>query len=412
MVYDKNGENMQEYKELNKCLCCDNKDLRLILDFKYQPLANNSLNNMEEAEKVYPLKLNFCNSCTHLQLTHAVNPDLMFKKYLYVTGTSKTMRDYLKWFVDYTLENLNNYSEINVMDIACNDGTLLDIYKNNYGVNTYGIDPSENLYEINSVNHSVDMEYLNNTHAEKYKSKFDIIVAANVMAHNDYPLDFLKICKEMVKNDGRIYIQNSQADMTKNNEFDTIYHEHLSFYSINSFKTLARRAGLILVDVVTVPIHGNSHIFVLSTDKDMNAIETNKVDSLPLNDEVIDNYAIKCYELINNLHFGLLKLKKDGYKIVGYGSAAKGNTLINASGIKLDYIVDDNPLKQGLFTPGARIPIVHPETLTKENEKLCIVPLAWNYFEEIKNNCLRYTNIEDLIFVKYFPEFKVIEDSE
>lgn len=401
---------MFSYKELTECLCCGNDNLRQVLDFKYQPLANNSLKNREDAEKVYPLKLNFCNQCTHLQLKHAVNPDLMFKNYLYVTGTSQTMKDYLTWFVNYTLNSIVDPgrppSDISVLDIACNDGTLLDIYKNR-GCVTYGIDPSQNLYKISSKNHSVDMEYLNESHAEKYHNKFDIIVAANVMAHNDYPIKFLKICASMLKEGGLIYIQNSQADMTKNNEFDTIYHEHLSFYNIQSFKVLARRAGLVVQHIERVPIHGNSHIFILSSN--INTAETEQVDSAPLNDDVVDNYALKCYELINNLNFGLLKLKKKGYKIVGYGSAAKGNTLINASGISLEYIVDDNPLKQGLFTPGARIPIVPVTELFKEQGKLCIVPLAWNYFEEIKNNCLKYTDTQDLIFVKYFPEFEVVE---
>ena len=398
------------YTELKECLCCENSELRKVLDFKYQPLANSSLKNPDQVEATYPLKLNFCNNCTHLQLTHAVNPDLMFRNYLYVTGTSQTMRDYLEWFVDYTLKDKENISEIKVLDIACNDGTLLDIYKDR-GTKTYGIDPSINLYDISSKNHNVDLDYLNDNHAKKYEKEFDIIVAANVMAHNDYPLNFLKICKEMIKDNGLIYIQNSQADMTKNNEFDTIYHEHLSFYSIKSFKTLAERAGLVLLDVVTVPIHGNSNIFILSTDNEkVPKRATDKTDALPLDDKVIDSYALKCYELIDNLSSGLLKIRKDGYKIIGYGSAAKGNTLINASGISLDYIIDDNPLKQGLFTPGARIPIVSSEELSKETGKICLVPLAWNFFDEIRKNTLSQINSDKLIFVKYFPEFKVIEE--
>jgi 2-polyprenyl-3-methyl-5-hydroxy-6-metoxy-1,4-benzoquinol methylase len=395
-----------EYKELTECLCCGNTRLRKVLDFKYQPLANNSLKYRDEVEKVFPLKLNFCDQCTHLQLKHAVNPDLMFRNYLYVTGTSQTMRDYLEWFAKYTLEQVSATPV--VMDIACNDGTLLDIYKR-LGAETYGIDPSENLYEISSRNHSVDMDYLNSQHASRYRGKFDIIVAANVMAHNDYPREFLAICGEMLSESGMIYIQNSQADMTKNNEFDTIYHEHLSFYSIRSFKVLARRAGLRLIDVVRVPIHGNSNIFVLVREDNKQFPDwTEALDELELNNDVIDRYAQKCSELINNLDHGLLSLRRQGYRLVGYGSAAKGNTLINASGISLEYIVDDNPLKQGLFTPGARIPIVPPSELSHEAGKLCVVPLAWNYFAEIKGRCLNYINTKELVFVKYFPEFEVV----
>ena len=395
----------RKYKELKECLCCGNEELREVLDFKYQPLANNNPTTREQPESVYPLKLVFCNKCTHLQLRHAVDPDLMFKNYLYVTGTSQTMKNYLFDFSLQTIKDVGPEFNGKVLDVACNDGTLLDIYKK-LGCETRGIDPSENLYEVSSKNHNVELSYLGKEHAVRYSNTFDIVTAQNVMAHNSYPVEFLKICREMVTENGFIYIQNSQADMTINNEFDTIYHEHLSFFSIESFKVLARRAGLTLVEVRKVPIHGNSHVFMLSKNPD--AVETIETDKVPLTDELVDNYSLKCYELINNLHSGLLKLKNQGFKIIGYGAAAKGNTLINASGIILDYIIDDNPLKQGLYTPGARIPIVSIEELEKEEGSICIVPLAWNYFEEIKNNCSKFIETKDVIFVKYFPRFEVL----
>ena len=391
------------YKELTSCLCCENEDLRTVLDLGEQPLANNSLATKDAPEDKYPLKLNFCNQCTHLQLKHAVNPDLMFRQYLYVTGTGQTIRDYFDWFVTFT----TSYVPVNnmrVLDIACNDGTLLDFYKQ-AGYDTYGIDPSENLYEISSKNHTVECDYLTEEHAKQYPDYFSTVIAQNVMAHNSYPRDFLEIARDMVTEDGLIFIQNSQADMVKNNEFDTIYHEHLSFYSIESFRTMARAAGLKLIGVIRKPIHGNSHIFILS--KSPHHEETKIGNEILLNDKTIDQYAEKSYNVINTLKSELDKIKSDGYKIVGYGAAAKGNTLINASGIELEYIVDETPLKQGLFTPGARIPIVPPTELSKETGKICVVPLAWNFFEELKKKSLQYLNVDDIIFVRYFPEFKV-----
>jgi 2-polyprenyl-3-methyl-5-hydroxy-6-metoxy-1,4-benzoquinol methylase len=400
----------QDYKELKECVCCDSENLKMVLDFNEQPLANNSLKTADEVENVYPLKLNYCSDCTHLQLKHAVNPDLMFRQYLYVSGTSQTLKDYFRWFAKYTSDYVGEKNNGKILDIACNDGTLLDVYSNieNFKYQTYGIDPSVNLHKVSSIRHTVELDYLNWNYAKKNKNMFSTIVAQNVMAHNSYPKEFLEMCKMMLVDDGYIFIQNSQADMVKNNEFDTIYHEHISFYSIKSFKTLARQAGLIVVDVKKVPIHGNSNIFVLS--KNLNILETNIVDEFVLNDVSIHQYAYKCYKVINELTKELEKLRKENYKIVGYGSAAKGNTLINASNIKLDYIVDDNPLKQGLFTPGARIPIVSILELEKETDKLCVIPLAWNFFDEIKQKCLTHINVDDLIFVKYFPQFKIIEE--
>jgi 2-polyprenyl-3-methyl-5-hydroxy-6-metoxy-1,4-benzoquinol methylase len=308
----------QSYHELKKCLCCNNENLRKILDLREQPLANNSLSNKYEEENTYPLKLNFCNNCTHLQLKHAVNPDLMFKHYLYVTGTSQTMRDYLRSFVSLseTYLSLNNKK---VMDIACNDGTLLDIYREN-GYETFGIDPSENLYKISSKNHKIELDYLNDTHAIKYNNQFDLVIAQNVMAHNSYPKHFLEICKEMVTENGFIFIQNSQADMTINNEFDTIYHEHLSFYNIKSMKFLAKSVGLTMVDVQRVPIHGNSHVFVFS--KNINSDETNISDSAPLNDEIIDN-------MIEHIGEQFEEEESDGRDDSHFGRSRRGTRTIH-----------------------------------------------------------------------------------
>jgi len=165
---------------------------------------------------------------------------------------------------------------------------------------------------------------------------------------------------------------------------------------------------LTVIDFEKTSLHGTSGLFILSKSPD--AIQTEKIDDLTLNDEVIDDYVFKCYEVINNLADGLNQIRSQGYKIVGYGSAAKGNTLINASNIELDYIVDDNPLKQGLYTPGARIKIVPPSQLEDENEKICIVPLAWNYFTEIKNKCTTLLNTNDVLYVKYFPSFTIVRE--
>jgi len=393
------------YKELKECLCCGNKNLRQVLDLNDQPLANSNLSSLLDYEKIFPLRLNFCSECTHLQLSDAVDPDLLFRNYIYVSGTSKTLREYFKSFVTLSESFVNENNKI-VLDISCNDGSLLNCYQD-AGYQTYGIDPSENLYELSSARHNIELDYLNFNYANKNSGRFSIIVAQNVMAHNSYPREFLEMCGIMCAPGGRIFIQNSQADMVKNNEFDTIYHEHLSFYSIKSFATLASVAGLILLDVIKTPIHGNSHVFVLTTNHHDNV---NKfTDDVERNDEVIDNYADNCIEAANNLRDGLGALREEGYKLIGYGAAAKGNTVLNFAEIDLDYIVDDNMLKQGLYTPGRRIRIDSPSSLALEKEKICIVPLAWNFFNEIRSNCEGLLECESLKFVRYFPKFEVIQ---
>jgi len=247
---------MQDAKELNECLCCGSEKLKLVLDLNEQPLANSFKKTAEEDEPTFPLRLNICEDCTHLQLSHAVNPDLLFKNYLYVSGTSQTLRDYFDWFARETLTYAPDAST--VLDIACNDGSQLNSFKA-LGLKTYGVDPAENLHPLSSANHDVVCDYFTDKYAYHYGSKnLDIITAQNVFAHNSYPLEFLKQCKEIMHDASVLFIQTSQADMIRNNEFDTIYHEHLSFFNASSMSALARRAGLCLVDIRKTPIHGNS----------------------------------------------------------------------------------------------------------------------------------------------------------
>jgi hypothetical protein len=210
-----------------------------------------------------------------------------------------------------------------------------------------------------------------------------------------------------------LFVQTSQADMVLNNEFDTIYHEHVNFFNANSMKQLAERVELHLVDVQKSPIHGNSYIFVLSL-RDLrpyhvqNIIELEAAHGL-LSVETYNKWNATVINNVKSLVTTLDEFRQEGYTLVGYGAAAKGNTLLNFSSIKLNFIIDDNPLKQGLYTPGTGCPIVSIAELQKytPGHKLLFVPLAWNFFQEIKNKIQSTrTNINDR-FVKYFPSVEI-----
>lgn len=389
------------YDLIEKCLCCDNDELIFSLDLNSQPLANSYLKNKNDSENVFPLGINYCPHCSHIQLTHAVDPDELFKHYIYVSGTSKTLRDYFDWFANFSKQYTTGKT---VLDIACNDGSQLDSYKS-LGFDTYGIDPANNLFELSSKKHKIVCDYFNAKNVNKFNTKFDIITAQNVFAHNTYPKDFLIDCKSILADNGCIFIQTSQADMIKNNQFDTIYHEHISFFSVKSFCTLANRCGLNVIDVQRTAVHGTSFIFVLS--KDLPDQSQKFIDlEQNLTYEIVKNYSENCNRIAKETFEKVLELKKLGYKLIGYGAAAKGNTFLNFSKFNLDYIVDDNPLKHNLFSPGSKIPIYSPNKLSEESGKICIVPLAWNFFDEIKEKVLlRYENV---IFLKYFPEVEIV----
>jgi hypothetical protein len=210
-----------------------------------------------------------------------------------------------------------------------------------------------------------------------------------------------------------LFIQTSQANMVLNNEFDTIYHEHLSFFNTNSMKALVERCGLILSDVFKTDIHGTSYVFVI-TKKDLGKIGTQDMIQFEKENGLYDiltypSYALKCYKATFELKKELIELKNQGYTLIGYGAAAKGNTLLNFGKIELDIIIDDNPLKQNLYTPGMNIRIVGSDYLLDlgKDQKVVFIPLAWNFYKEIKTRIKDKRSNNNDLFIKYFPGLEV-----
>ena len=403
---------MKHCTELIGCIACGSKDLVLALDLGKQPLANNYIEDEYTDEEVYPLAVNRCQECNHLQLTHIVDPRLIYQNYSYVSGTSQTYLDYMDWFARWCREYSDCYYG-HVLDIGCNDGSQLDAF-NQIGFTTHGVDPAENLYKISKEKkHKVVCGFWNEESVKKLKhNKFDIVVSQNAFAHIPDPLKYLELLAPLMKDDGLFFIQTSQADMVLNGEFDTIYHEHISFYNIKSMKKLAKRAGWNLIDVIKTPIHGTSYVFVLSVNqkrpkhiKNLLALEEKLND--PNTYEHWEDTALDIKEAFEST---CQAYRKNGYRIVGYGAAAKGMTLLNyAYNIEMDFIVDDNPLKQGKLSPGKNISIVSSDYISRLNEtdKVLFIPLAWNVFPEIKNKIIDIRSNQDDRFLRYFPEVSV-----
>jgi len=396
---------MSNFTEKKDCICCGKSNLSLVLDLNNQPLAN-SYHKEDEVLEEYPLGLNLCDDCYHLQLTHIVDPDLLFKNYLYCSGTSQTLRDNFEWFSNFVLEDAPQCTS--VLDIACNDGTQLDCFKEK-GVETYGIDPAENLYELSSKNHDVKCEYFDSVF---FGHLFDVIIAQNVFAHNSNPKKFLDDCCELMDDDSRLYIQTSQAHMVQNNQFDTVYHEHISFFNINSFNELVKRTNLNLIDVIKTPVHGVSYLFVLSKKKMnehrvQNLIDTERETGL-YSKKTYDDYKRNILNIVESFK-KVVKHVQGEYPVIGYGAAAKGNTFLNFADIKLDYVIDDNELKQGLYTPGTNIEIKSVELLKEysEDDRILFVPLAWNFYDEIRKRIKKVRDNKNDRFLKYFPNIEV-----
>jgi hypothetical protein len=317
----------------------------------------------------------------------------------------------MKWFAKWCREYSDRWRG-HVLDIGCNDGSQLDEFAN-LGFSTYGVDPAENLYKTSSAKgHNVVCGFWDKKSIKQLsRDKFDIVIAQNAFAHNPDPVRYLELLAPLMKDKGLFFIQTSQADMIRNGEFDTVYHEHVNFYNINSMYELARRAGMHLVDAVKTPIHGTSYVFVLSiTDlkpkhvKNLLAMEADL-----LNPKIYTSWATGATAIKNDFVNTCQEYKNSGYRLIGYGAAAKGMTLLNYAQVDLDVIIDDNPLKQATYSPGRDIPIVSSDYLKDltDKDQVLFVPLAWNFYNEIKHKILNVRSNDNDRFMRYFPEVDV-----
>lgn len=373
-------------KKITACRCCGDKNLFLYLDLGKQPLANSY--HKEDKLKKYPLEVMLCKKCFHSMLSVVIKPELMFKNYLYVSGTTETFQNHCRELAKDAVTRVKT-KKIRVLDIACNDGTQLGFFKK-LGCDVYGVDPAENLREItNKKNIPVIVDYWSKKVAQKLGRKFNLITGTNVFAHVDQIDKFLAACFLALEDDGVLILEFPYANnMIKYNEFDTIYHEHLSYFLVNSFATLATRMKFQVVDLLRTPIHGGSIRFFL---KKGIGSHSQKVTALIQKEKESGLFDIQTYKLFaknvaknrNYLRKLVSDLRKDRKKVIGYGASAKGNTMLNYFNLDLDYIVDDNSLKWEFVTPGRNILIKSPKILQEERENLYIVIMSWNFYKEI-----------------------------
>ena len=395
--------------KINSCLCCKNTNT-LFLDLGEQPLANN-YHSIDEICNTYPLKLMFCQNCYHCQLSHAVNPEILFKTYKYVSGTSQTGINFFKNNAIFITNHIKKKGKI--LDIASNDGTQLDFFKE-LGWETYGVDPATNLCPIaEKKGHSIICDFWNKDVA-KLLPIMDVITAQNVFAHTQYVDVFLQNCNLIMNDETTLFIQTSQKNMIINTEFDTTYHEHISFFNTRSMKTLVERNGLFLNNIHEAEIHGNSYIFEINK---INKSVNNNVENYLLDeekkeiykDETYLDFSVKTKNVIDNLIKEIIKYKEEGYKCIGFGAAAKAQTLLCYGNISLDYIIDENPFKIGLYSPKMNIPIVDKNYFINDTkDKFVIIILAWNFASEIKEKIRKYKGTKKVILIEaYFPELVI-----
>jgi len=398
---------VDEFVEITACVACDSKNLQEIIDLGPQPLANDFRHPNDGPVKKYPLELNLCRDCFHSQLSVSVSPDLLFRNYLYTSGTTQTLLDYFQGLKRKLLDTHGSHGML--IEIASNDGTFLSTF-NDSEWRMVGIDPALNLLESSHKNGVVTIpDFFNSKIARLFKGQADAIVAMNVLAHVSNPKQMIRNIEIALKEDGIAYIQTSQADMFQYGQFDTIYHEHISFFNVNSMSALLAGTNLHLQKVEIVPIHGNSYLWQVGKFSKQESDERLK------HEENIGLYSRSYYQTFyhraQEISLKFLNIVKEkrmaGFKLSLYGAAAKGNTFLNFIDLAPDYIFDDAKIKVGRVNPAGGVVIESSDKIEAVEGPLLHVISAWNFEAEIKQKISeKRKNRGDEIIV-YFPEIRV-----
>ena len=385
-----------------------------LLDMGSLPLANRLENSGSPSEKAYPLVIYYCHNCALIQLADLVPRNEMFTEYVYLTSASRTMTEHFDQYAEAITHRLDLTSKDSVLDIGSNDGTLLRSFQRR-GVRVLGIEPARNVASIaEEAGVPTLTEYLDLELAKRLE-KVRLVTANNIISHVGNLRDFLSTVAYVLRPDGQFVFEVPWvADVLRNNSFDMIYHEHLSYFGLRPLARALREAGLFLVDLEYYPaIHGGTFRGFASRSsdepssgvKEMSVREEKEADFWALKD-----FSERVPKLAHELRNLLLALKKEGKRIAGYGAPAKATILLNYCKIGrdiLDYASDTTPLKQGKFIPGVRLPVVSPQ-LARTKPPDYYLLLAWNFKEEILEKEKEFLD-KGGKFVVPFPHPEVVD---
>ncbi|WKZ17919.1 MAG: class I SAM-dependent methyltransferase [Candidatus Jettenia sp. CY-1] len=406
----------------NKCRFCKSHLNHTFVDLGMSPLANSYLKTeqLQHMEPFYPLHVYVCKACLLVQLPLFESPDKIFSDYAYFSSYSdswlKHARDYTKLMVERFGFDLRS----TVVEIASNDGYLLQYFKER-GIPVLGIEPAKNVAKAaEKAGIPTVVTFFGTQTALKLVNEgkqADLLIGNNVLAHVPNVNDFVKGMKIFLKPKGIITMEFPHLmQLMHENQFDTIYHEHFSYFSFITVEKIFAHHGLTIFDVDELPTHGGSLRIYARHAEDASQPVSQRVMDLRTREEVAGfgslehhlSFTEKVKETKRNILTFLIETKQKGKSIVGYGAPAKGNTLLNYCSIRsdfIDYTVDRSPHKQGHYLPGTHIPIHSPDKI-RETKPDYLLILPWNIREEVMEQ-MSYIREWGGQFIVFIPEVKI-----
>ena len=409
---------------LPTCRFCQTPLRHTLVDLGMSPLCESylSADQLNHMEPFYPLHVYVCDSCLLAQLEEYVSPEEIFTEYAYFSSYADSWLQHAKAYTDLMVERFGFNARTLVVELASNDGYLLQYFAEK-GIPVLGVEPARNVAKV-AIEKGIPtlVEFFGEKMAERLVSegtKPDLILGNNVLAQVPALNDFVRGMKVLLGPRGIITIECPHlVRLMEENQFDTIYHEHFSYFSLLALEKIFAAHGLTIFDVDELPTHGGSlRIYARHTEDSTRPISS-RIHELRAKEEAyglrrMPTYAAfseKVMETKRKLLEFLIQIKREGKSICGYGAPGKGNTLLNYCGIRtdfLDFTVDRNPYKQGKFTPGTHIPILSPEKIAEARPDYVFI-LPWNFKDEIIK---QLASIRDWggKFIIPIPEAKVIE---
>ncbi len=392
---------------INRCRLCSSESLFDVLDLGDQPPANALKPEQSGAELLVPLKIVQCQQCSVVQLTATVDPQYLFNEYVWVTGTSSTAKNYSQYYCDEVLKRCFSKKPF-VVEVASNDGTFLEKFKER-GCAVLGVDPAQNIARLaNEKGIPTHADFFTENLAQdilKKKSSADIVMARNVIPHVKEIHSIVNGMSNLVNDEGLVVIEFHYAKkILEELHYDSIYHEHLFYFSIKSITSLFKKYGLYPFDVFESPISGGSLVLFFSKKKKSQSILLTKMISDELAAALNDYASWKNFSSKSIAHSESLKATIAKYAseapLVAYGASARSSTLLNFCKItnkEIEFVIDRNKLKQSFYTPGTSIPIISYESAIKNIKGKNMLLLAWNFEDEVVNDLREIGYSEEII---------------